>query len=173
MFEVGDNVVFGTDGVCTVEKVGPLEIEGVSKDKLYYTLVPFGNPNRSRIFAPVEGKRVVLRKVISRVEADRLIGSIGEIGRLPVEDERKREETYKKVLQGCDCAEIISLIKEIHARREQRALIGKKLPAVDERYFSMAENSLFSELCLPLEIDKSEVRDYISSTLGKSGVEGI
>lgn len=170
MFEIGDNVVFGTDGVCTVESVGPLQIEGVPGDKLYYTLIPFGNPNRSRIFAPVEGKKVVMRKVISRDEADSLIGSITEIGRLPVADERKREETYKRVLQGCDCAEIISLIKEIHARRDQRAAIGKKLPAVDERYINMAENSLFSELCLPLEIDKSEVRDYISGAIGRDGI---
>lgn len=172
MFEIGDYVVFGTDGVCRVEKVGALDMEGISKEKLYYTLVPQGRIGNNRIFAPVEGKRVVMRKVIDIDEAHALINSIKSIDKLEVPDERKREETYKAVLQSCDCTQIIRLIKEIYARKQDRLAAGKKLPAVDERYFIMAENSLYSELSFPLKLDKSEVRDYIVSTVGAE-VAGI
>ncbi|MCR5520968.1 MAG: CarD family transcriptional regulator [Lachnospiraceae bacterium] len=170
MFDIGDYVVFGTDGVCRVEDVGALDMEGVSKDKLYYTLAPHGKSGNNRIFAPVEGKRVVMRKVITSEEAQKLINDITDIGRLEIRDEKKREETYKHVLQGCDCREIVSLIKEIYFRKQERTAQGKKLPSVDERYFTMAENSLYGELCLPLNIDKEDVRDYICAVVGETQV---
>ena len=166
MFEVGEYVVFGTDGVCTVESIGSLDIEGVSKDKLYYTLAPVGKVGNNRIFAPVESKRVVMRRVISADEAKDLIGRMTELEPLEVPDEKKREETYKAVLQSCDCVRIVQLIKEIYGRKQARYAAGKKLPSVDERYFNMAENSLYSELSFPLGIRKDEVRDYITDAVG-------
>ena len=36
MFDVGEYVVFGSDGVCKVESVGVLDMEGVSRERLYY-----------------------------------------------------------------------------------------------------------------------------------------
>ncbi len=168
MFDIGDYVVFGTDGVCTVEAVGSLDIEGVSKEKLYYTLAPVGKTGNNRIFAPVDGKRVVMRRVISLDEAKALIGRITEIEPLEVHDERKREEAYKAALTSCDCVQIVRLIKEIYRRRNARFAAGKKLPAIDERYFAMAENSLYSELSLPLKIEKSKVEEYLCDTVGIS-----
>ena len=40
MFAVGDLVVYGGEGVCRVEKIGPSELRGADKEKLYYTLLP-------------------------------------------------------------------------------------------------------------------------------------
>lgn len=166
MFEIGEYVVFGTEGVCTVEAIGPLDMEGVSKEKLYYTLAPVGRVGNNRIFAPVESKRVVMRRIITEPEARDLIRIIDDIEPLEVADDKRREETYKAILQSCDYIKIVQLIKGIYARRVARHEIGKKLPAIDERYFSMAENSLYSELSFPLNIHKDEVRDYIIEATG-------
>ncbi len=166
MFDIGEYVVFGTDGVCTVEAVGCLDIEGVSKEKVYYTLAPVGKKGSNRIFAPVDSKRVVMRRVITLDEAKALIGKINEIKPLDVSDEKKREEAYKAALTSCDCVQIISLIKEIYRRKKARYAAGKKLPAVDERYCSMAENSLYSELSLPLNMEKDRVEEYIADAVG-------
>ena len=54
-------------------------------------------------------------------------------------------------------------LKEIRARKEMRDAIGKKLTALDERYFGIAENCLYSELSFPLEMDKTQIKDYISN----------
>ena len=40
MFKAGDFVVYGSNGVCRVQKVGTLDSPGVPKDRLYYTLIP-------------------------------------------------------------------------------------------------------------------------------------
>ena len=161
MFNVGEFVVFGTDGVCMIEKIGALEMEGVAKDKQYYTLSPVGTNGRNRIFAPVDGKRVVMRRILSSDEAENFVSKLDDIGRLKIPDERKREETYKAVLQSCDYVRITEMIKEIYARRKERAAAGKKLPSVDERYFTAAENSLYSELELSLNMGKDELRSYL------------
>jgi len=167
MFNVGEFVVFGTDGVCMVEKVGALEIEGVAKDKQYYTLAPVGKNANNRIFAPVGGTRVVMRRVLSFDEAHDFVERLDNIGRLEIPNERKREETYKAVLQSCDHVRITELIKEMYARRRERAAAGKKLPSVDERYFVAAENSLYNELCLSLNMEKEEVRSYMEKCVGE------
>ncbi len=169
MFEIGDYVVFGTDGVCVVEAIGSIDIEGVSREKLYYTLSPVGKVGNNRIFAPIDSKRVVMRKIMSSDEADKLIRSIGELEPLVIPDERRREDTYKAVLQSCDCVQLVRLIKVINERKLSRSAAGKKLPVVDERYFSMAENSLYSELCFPLKLDKSDVRRYILENVAEGG----
>lgn len=165
MFDVGDFVVFGSDGVCRVEAVGSLDIDGVSKDKIYYTLIPMGKAGNGRIFAPVEGRKVTVRRVMNIDEANTLISELAIIGRLQVEDDRKREERYKQVIQHCDLREVVQLMKEINSRKEMRDRIGKKLTAIDERYFGIAENCLCSELSLPLKMEKHEVWEYISSRM--------
>ncbi|MCQ2497081.1 MAG: CarD family transcriptional regulator [Lachnospiraceae bacterium] len=165
MFDIGDFVVFGSDGVCRVEAVGSLDIDGVSREKLYYTLVPVGKTGNGCIFAPVEGKKVTVRRVINTEEANALINEIALIERLHVEDDRKREERYKQVIQHCDLREVVQLMKEINSRKEMRDKIGKKLTAIDERYYNIAENCLCNELSLPLKMEKNDVRDFISSRL--------
>ena len=167
MFNVGEFVVFGTDGVCMVENVGALEMEGVAKDKQYYTLTPVGKKGSNRIFAPVDGKRVVMRKVLTVEEARDFVESLDDIGRLKIPDERKREDTYKAVLQSCDHIKLTELIKEMYARRSERAAVGKKLPSVDERYFTAAENSLYSELGLSLNMEKDEIRSFMEKSAAR------
>lgn len=162
MFDVGDFVVFGSDGVCRVEAVGNLEIDGISKEKLYYTLIPVGKSGNGRIFAPVEGRKVTVRRVVNAEEANRLIDEMTRIERLVITDEKKREERYRQVIQNCDLREVVQLIKEIGCRKQMRDAIGKKLTAVDERYYSIAENCLYSELSLPLNMEKTQVKDYIT-----------
>ena len=162
MFDVGEYVVFGSDGVCEVESIGPLDMEGISKEVLYYTLIPVGKTGNGRIYAPVEGKRTVIRRIIDREGADNLIKEINHIDKLNITDEKKREERYKEVIRNCDLRELVQLMKEIMARKEMRDAIGKKLTALDERYYGMAENCLYSELSFPLEMDKAQIREYIS-----------
>ena len=40
MFSVGDKIIYGENGVCTVEKIEPLSMSGAPRDKLYYHLSP-------------------------------------------------------------------------------------------------------------------------------------
>lgn len=157
MFKVGDLIVYGNTGVCTVEKIGKPELAGVTDDKDYYTLLPYYSRN-SRIFTPCDNPKVVMRPVISKKEAEKLIKEIPKIKLLVITDEKKREECYKQTMKTCDCREFVSILKTIYNRKIKRLAEGKKVTASDERYFNMAEDKLMGELAIALGVEKSEMR---------------
>ena len=157
MFKVGDLIVYGNTGVCKVEKIGKPDLAGVSDNKEYYTLLPYYSKN-SRIFTPCDNDKVVMRPVMSKKEAEKLLKEIPDIDLLIITDEKKREERYKETMKSCDCREFVSILKTIYNRKKTRLAEGKKVTASDERYFSMAEDKLFGELAIALGIEKSAVK---------------
>lgn len=160
MFEKGDVIIYGNNGVCTVEKIGPLDSKMTSKGRIYYTLQPFYR-KESRIFTPADNEKVLMRSVIGKKEAMELIDDINHIESLWIPDEKSREYEYKEAIRKCDCRELVKIIKTIYSRKQSRIAEGKKVTAVDEKYFHMAENSLYGELAIPLGMTKEEVKNYI------------
>ena len=164
MFKTGDFIIFGGYGVCEVTQIGDLDMEGVSKDRLYYTLRPYYSKG-SVLYTPVDNKKEMIRPVMSREEAQELINDITNIDYLWVNDERKREREYKEAIHSCDCRELIKIIKTIYMRKKHRTENGKALTAIDKKYFNMAEDNLYGELAVSLGMPKEEVKDYIIQTV--------
>ena len=162
MFEVGDFVVYGSDGVYQVEKVGPLNMSGVDKNKLYYTLTsPY--MKGSRIFSAVDNQKVVMRAVMKKDEALELIDSMKEMELLEIQDDKKRNDVFKEALRTYDCKELVKIIKTLYVRQEQKQAEGKKNTAGDEKFFHIAEERLYGELAIALDMDKKNVKDYVEA----------
>ena len=164
MFKVGDLIVYGNTGVCTVEKIGRPDLSGISDDKEYYTLLPYYSRN-SRIFTPCDNDKVVMRPIMSKKEAEKLLREIPKIEILVITDEKKREECYKETMKTCDCREFVSILKTIYNRKKTRLAEGKKVTASDERYYNMAEDKLFGELAIALGMEKSQMKTKIKDTM--------
>ncbi len=164
MFEKGGYIVYGTTGVCVVEDITSPDIKGVAGNRLYYVLSPcFQKGNR--IFTPVDNEKVTLRAVMSREEAAALIDRIPEIEELWETDDKQREKHYKEAIRSCDPQEWIRIIKTSYLRQEERRAQGKKATTVDERYFRSAEDHLYSELAVSLEMPREEVKSYIQGRM--------
>ncbi len=164
MFELGEYIIYGSNGVCKVENIGPMELSGVPKDRLYYTLIPMGQKD-GKIYTPVDNEKVVMRRVLSEEEAKRLISEIKDIDTIWVADEKRRESIYKEVIHKCDCREWVKIIKTLYLRKCSRIAEGKKVTAVDERYLKIAEDNLYGELAVALRMEKEGMVDYIKSCL--------
>ncbi len=164
MFEVGEYVVYGSKGVCQITDIRHIDISGADKERLYYILVPLGDAN-AKVYAPTDSQKIVMRKVISREEADKLISELSEIEMLWVADEKRREATYKEVMRTCDYRAWVSIVKTLYVRKKERTAQGKKVTALDERYMRAAENELYSELSLTLGIPRNEMEDYIKEKI--------
>ena len=160
MFEVGDYVVYGTNGVCRIKAVGPIDFSGNSREQIYYTMIPCYVRDRE-VFTPVDNESVVIRKVMSEKEALDFIDDMQTIEKMQVEDEKKRELAYKQALLSCEPAKIVSLIKTIYERIQMRQAEGKKVTSSDSKYFHIAEESLHGELAISLGMDKEDVGAYI------------
>ena len=166
MFQAGDVIVCGTHGVCRVEKVGPLSSAVADRDRLYYTLKPLYERG-SVVFTPVDNEKMVIRPVISREEALRLIDGIRDAEALGIEDERKREENYKTALKSCRAEELVKMIKTINVRKRSRAARGKKATDADSRYVKLAEDYLYGELAISLDLERDQVKAFIRERIGE------
>lgn len=164
MYRPGDLIIYSSEGVCRVETVGPLDMSGANRDKLYYTIQPLYR--EGKIFIPVD-TGVFMRPVISRQEADALIRRIPDIEGEVYENRNLRmlNEHYQSLLQSHDCEDMLQLIKAVYAKQKETLAAGKKPGLVDERYMKRAEDILYGELAVALDIPKEEVLTYIISTL--------
>lgn len=160
MFKVGEYVVYGMNGVCRVEEIGPMPLSGMDSDKIYYTLLPLYTKG-STVFTPVDNKKVKIRSVISKKQALELMDEMPDVEEIEVVDDKKRELAYKEALKSCDCREWMRIINTVYKRKEERQAQGKKMSACDERYLKQAQDSLFGEFAISLRIEKNEVQDYM------------
>ncbi len=167
MFEVGDFIVYGASGVCEVKSIGSLDIDGVSNETIFYTLIPkYGKS--SEIFTPVDNKRIVMRHVMSEEQARMLLSEIKSIEELGVTNEKKREQEYKEAISTCDPRSWVSIIKTIYTRKVQRTAAGKKVTSSDMKYISLAEDHLYGELAVSLHMDRDKVKEYVEETVEKN-----
>lgn len=164
MYHQGDYVVKIPEGICKIETVGYPDIAGMNRDRAYYMLVPTKEQG-SKIYVPVDSAEGRIRRVISKEDAIKFIKSIPDIGEKNISNEKLREQEYKAALLSGDNEKIVSVIKLIYARRQERMEQGKKTTVTDERYFRQAEDILFSELSFVLNIPKENMEQFIADTI--------
>jgi CarD family transcriptional regulator len=157
MYQIGDYIVKSVSGVCRVEDIVYLE------KKQYYLLIPLEDAS-GKIYVPINTSDKSVRKVMSEGEAKKFIDEIPEIEMTWIDNERLRQEKYKEVVKSCDPKALVGIIKMAYTRKKKRLEQGKKNTVVDERYFKLAENNLYSELGFALHKDRKEIGDLIAET---------
>lgn len=161
MYQVGELVVYRGEGVCRVEAVGLLNIPGVQKDRLYYTLAPlyFGG----KIYAPVD-TCAIIRPTLTKKEAIELVRTIPSIQAISCTDRNPRilNEFYSEKLCSYNCVSMIQVIKTAYSKRNNCHGKGSKPSSIDERYMKRAEELLYGELAAALEIPREDVLGYIA-----------
>lgn len=164
MFNIGEYVVYGTAGVCTVEDITTLNMRDVPKEKQYYVLSPLSTKS-NRIFVPVEHTKVPMRKIITKEEAEKLIDNWPNLEEIRIENPKLADSIFKETLKTCDADEFAKVIKTLYGRNKKRLEQGKKITASGEKYMRIAEEALYAELALALSIEKKEVPQYIEERL--------
>lgn len=166
MYQIGEYVVCGSKGVCSVVNITTLDISGVDKKREYYILKPL-YMTASTVYIPVDTAENSLRRVINREEAEYLIRTMTNIPLLNITNEKLMEQMYKACLKTNCCEEWIKIIKTVYLRRQKRLEAGRKETAVDARYIKIAEDSLYGELAVALEMTRESVEQYIVGEIDK------
>jgi CarD family transcriptional regulator len=164
LYQIGELIIYGGDGVCRVEAIGPLNMRGAQKGQDYYTLAPLYRTGT--IFTPVD-TTVYMRPVITREEAEELIAQIPEVEAEIYENSNPRllAEHYQTFLKSYDCTQLVRLIRAIYAKGRRAVSRGRRLGLVDERCMKQAEEMLHGELAVALDIPVEQVQDYINQSL--------
>lgn len=168
MYQIGDTVVCGSNGVCTIIEIGPLANMGrAQKKKSYYTMRPYFD-NAGRVYMPVDCEENAIRPALTKDEVEQLMNEMGNLDEIKISDEKKREAEYKSAINSADPRLLVRIIKTMYYRKQSRIENGKKSTAIDERYSRVAEQRLYEEMALALEIDREQVKDYIRDYLEKN-----
>lgn len=164
MFAIGDYVICSNKGVCVVENITTLNISGVDKEREYYILKPL-YMSGSTVYVPVDSPKESMRYVLGREEAQKLIAAIPEIPLLVISNEKLSEQIYRDCIKTNDCKELVKMIKTIYSRKQKRIQAGRKVTAIDAKYFHLAEESLYGELAVSLDMSRDKVEDYIAEVI--------
>lgn len=159
MFQVGDYVVKAANGICKVNDIVKLDFVA-DKKRRYYQLEPLWD-SREKSYVPVDKEDNSMRRVMTRQEAIDLMEKIPLIDATWINNEKERERSYKDAIQSNEPERLVGIIKLIYHRKQDRMEQGKKTTVVDERYFDVAENLLYSELELVMGQSRDEIYNRI------------
>ena len=161
MYSVGDKIIYGEHGVCTIEKIAPLSSGAAPKDKLHYHLSPL--IGTGTFFSPVDSGAFT-RPVMSREEADALIDAMPGIEPAICKDTRFNhvDAFYKELFRLHSCEALVAIMKGLYARMAERKTRSSRAEATMRR----AKDILHGELSVALGIGVEEVEDYITARLG-------
>lgn len=156
MFAIGSLVVYGGEGVCRVEHIGPSAISCADRQRDYYTLTPLYHTGQ--VITPVD-TRVLMRPIMTQQEAEDFLLTLAT---LPAEElgtlgQRAAREHYQEVVTSYDCCRMAAFIKALYGKRALALQSGKKVSQLDERYGKRAEEHLYGELAAALCIERNEV----------------
>lgn len=162
MFLKGEKVVYGSTGVCVIEDICEKELIRNQKRE-YYVLKPLFQQNNV-IYAPLTDGKVVMRPVMTAKEADELIAKIPEIKKKGSGRDFSKED-YRTEFLPHECTDLVMLTSVIYEKRKAAAENKKKLGFMDEKYMRLAEDLLFGELSVALDIPYDSVKDYIKEKI--------
>ena len=159
MFSVGEKIIYGENGVCTVERIAPLEMGG-SADKLYYHLTPL--IGTGKYYAPVDSA-AFMRAIISRSEAEALIEAIPTIAAAICTDSRFNhvDAYYKALFREHCCEALVAMIKGLNIRMADKKSKSSRVELTMKR----AKDILYGELSVALEMELAQVAKYIEPIL--------
>lgn len=163
-YSVGDTVVYGTQGVCSVKEISPLAFGGASKD--YYVLCPIGDC-RSKIYVPCDNESLTsqMRPLLTPDEIREIISASEKKKTEWIASDSERKEYCASIIKNGDRTELMSMVAMLYLRQEDLKNQKKHFHVSDERFLREGVRLLHEEFAFSLGISIAEVPSYIESVL--------
>ena len=164
MLQMGDRVVYGSHGVCTLVALEQRKVDRKTAD--YYVLEPIAQPGAC-YYIPVQNEIAIskLRPLLTAEEIENLFGNPSMYEGVWITDENKRKSKYRELLGNGDRATLICMIRLLQEHRESQLSAGRKFHLCDENFLKDAKKLLTEEFSLVLGISKQDVGAYIEKKL--------
>lgn len=161
MFKEKDYVRYGSRGIFQVEQIIKKELKPRHPETCYVLSSVYGI--HTQIVTPASNPQ--LRRVMNREEIDRMIDEMPLLESDWIDDKRKREETYRAILEEGNGRKLAQLIVSIYSQKQDKLKDRKSLSRTDAEMLERAEDLLHEEISLSYKIKKEEVADYLLSRL--------
>lgn len=155
MYEISQLVIYGAHGVC---KILDVEVRTVDRKPVsYYVLEPMAQPG-TRYYVPCHNPAATakMRNLLNKTQIQNLLSASSTDAEW-ITDENRRKQYYRKLITSSDPVALVQMLRCLYQHRDALRDTGKKLHLCDENFQRDAENILFKEFSLVLEIPEKEV----------------
>lgn len=164
MFAIGDEIVYGGMGVCTVMDICVPDLPG--KPRRCYILKPHYVAN-AKVYAPVEENPVNMRPLLTAAQAQTLIDDMpGIAGFAQPQEKQELYNACRGAIKSADSVQLARLVKTLYQKRLQVLAQKKIVPSAEKEYFDTAEKMLCGEIAAALQMPIEEVQGYIADRIG-------
>ena len=167
MHKIGDNVMYGANGVMTIVDIREESIGDVSRS--YYVITPAIAHSNSLTFVPTDNEKLVgaMRPLLTKDQALALVLGMKNPGYIDwIPENRPRSEFFKRILESGEREMMVAMIHAINESAKRREAEGKKNFLSDENAKQKAEKILYSEFSIVFGIPEDQVGSYINNLLG-------
>ncbi len=166
VFEKDRYVVYGKMGVCRVVDRQRLSFGGEREE--YYILAPERDP-RSSVYVPCANEMLMarLRPLLTKAEIDDVLSSVTQEAIPWTEDRGERTAQFRAIIAEGERRQIVRLVRCLYAKKQEKALEGKKFSAADEMFLQECVRLVEEEFALALGISAKQVGDYIRERIGE------
>ncbi len=167
MLKISETVMYGTTGVCMVERTEEKQIG--RETKTYYVLKPVAS-NSSTVFVPTDNEKLLskVRKLITAEEIDGILEKLSTEPDFWPENEGERKEKYSEIIASGDRKACLVVLRTLYNRQKILSRCGKRLHIADERAMKEARRLICDEFSFALGINADEVgtllRERIKAT---------
>ena len=155
MFDIGEYVVSRRD-VCKITEIK----KQAYNDMDYYVLVPVSDPSM-KMQVPTESN--VIRELLTKEEVEEIIEGIPGIPLLEAMygNDKLIGVEYKNALQSGTHEDLVRIIKTTYLRNKERLDNNKKIGDKDDSFLKLAEQYLYNEFAIVLDMSYEEAKDYV------------
>ncbi|MDR1915228.1 MAG: hypothetical protein LBQ58_01470 [Synergistaceae bacterium] len=166
MYQVGDLIIYGgSNCVCRVTNITKLDFPDIDRERLYYVLKPLHQD--CVIYNPVDNTNILMRPVITRNDALALIDTIPDINTGTYCDNEFKQimEHCESIIKTRDCAKLIELTMSLYSKKHFLLDHNRRFGTMEDAFMKRAEDILFSEFSVALDIPKEQVQSYIAARI--------
>ena len=152
MLKVGYYVIY-QEQVCQIKEQKINEFTNLES----FILVPVTDSSL-KLNVPVNNPNI--KNLMTKEEIKNLIALMPSIPLIDIED-KLLENEYKRLYHSGSKEDLIRIIKTTYKRNQDRLNNNKKISEKDNKYFTLAENLLYSEIATVFGISLEEAKEYI------------
>ena len=159
MYKIGENVLYGSEGVCKIADIVSRVIN--NQEKKFYLLT--SSSNKMNILVPLDNELSLakMRKILSKEEIYKLIEAMPDNETIWINDKNVRKKKYNEIIVKGDHEQIVKLIKTLYLNKQEQIKKGKKFHVQDMYLLDAAEKMLYEEFSYTLDIQPDEVLPFI------------
>lgn len=159
MYALGEKIMYGEQGACEVLQIGHVAMQGIARDRLFYTLRPVAGGGT--IYAPVDSP-VFTRPVMSRGEAESFLASIPGIAPAVCTETKvtRADAFYKSIFSSHSNEALVALLKGLapDGGSGRRHTLNLRM----ERVIKRARELLESELSAAMDVSPEEAQTLLA-----------